>query len=151
MRNGALTRLTHDHTLVQLLLDDGRITGEEARSHPHRSVVLRPIDGEQMAEPDLTWLDLAEGDRLLLCSDGLTDLVPDDAVVAHLRADSAEDAVGALVAEALAAGGRDNVTCVVADVVASDRRVCPDGQLLGAVRDLSNLVDPAAVRRGQPA
>ncbi|HET6627082.1 MAG TPA: protein phosphatase 2C domain-containing protein [Nocardioidaceae bacterium] len=150
-RDGILRRLTTDHTLVQQLVDEHRITEAEAARHPHRSVVLRYIGGEEEPQPDLHWLDIRVGDRLLLCSDGLTDLVAEDQIASLLEDDAdLERVVGGLVAAALEAGGRDNVTCVVADVVVG-ARLRPDGTLVGAVRDLDNLIDPAAVRLPRPA
>ena len=77
LRDGGLVPLTTDHTLVQALLDTGRITAEEAATSRMRHVVLQAIDAESAPTPDLIWLDLRAGDRLLLCSDGLTDLVTD--------------------------------------------------------------------------
>lgn len=149
-RDGSLIAITHDHTLVQTLVDEGQITAREVREHPYRSVVLRSIDGQHSPEPDLVWLDLREGDRLLLCSDGLTDMVPEEEIQVLLSAPSVGTAVSQLVEAALEAGGRDNITCIASDVVTSDL-LCPDGALLGAVRDLDNLVDAAAVRMTRPA
>jgi len=146
LRAGELVRLSIDHTLVQALVDAGRLTPEEARTSPQRNVVLRALGGgTDDAEPDLLELGLREGDRLLLCSDGLTDLV-DDGELAHLlAAPDAQRAVEALVAAALREGGKDNVTCVVADVVDAPP-IDSRGQLVGAVFDLANIVDPVAVR-----
>ncbi len=75
LRDGGLVRLTTDHTLVQAMLDTGRITAEEAAASHMSHVVLQAIDAESHPTPDLIWLDLRAGDRLLLCSDGLSDLV----------------------------------------------------------------------------
>ena len=88
---------------------------------------------------------VAPGDRLLLCSDGLTDLVPDQVVAELLATTDPQSAAAVLVQAALAAGGKDNVTCVVLDLV-DGPMVVGDGQLLGAVFDPSNIVDPSAVR-----
>jgi len=145
LRDGGLHRLTSDHTWVQALLDTGRISAEEAEVFPQRHVVLQAIDGDSVPTPDLVWLDLRAGDRLLLCSDGLTDLVPDAEVLHLLAVDSRRLAATGLVRAALDAGGRDNVTCVVADLVDTEP-VVGTGLLFGAARDLGNVVDPAAVR-----
>jgi protein phosphatase len=150
LRDGELTRLTADHTLVQQLVDDGQITTEEACRHPYRSMVLRSLDGAHEPAPDLVRLDLREGDRLLLCSDGLSDLVGQDQIARLLATADLDAALGALVEDALRAGGRDNVTCVGADVVDAPR-LRPDGALVGAVSRLENQVDPAAVRLPSPA
>ncbi|MGH3364473.1 MAG: PP2C family protein-serine/threonine phosphatase, partial [Nocardioidaceae bacterium] len=70
LRNGELSQLTKDHTFVQSLIDEGRITEEESRSHPHRNLILRAVDGVHETDPDLFTIELVQGDRLLLCSDG---------------------------------------------------------------------------------
>jgi protein phosphatase len=145
LRAGGLQHLTRDHTWVQALLDTGRLTPEEAADFPQRHVVLQAVDGESTPTPDLIWLDLRDGDRLLLCSDGLTDLVADADIQRLLAVDSRRLAAFSLVRAALDAGGRDNVTCVVADVVDADP-VIGTGLLVGAARDMGNVVDPAAVR-----
>ena len=91
-------------------------------------------------------LSLDPGDRILLCSDGLTDLVPETRIGEVLRLRDPHSAAAVLTHAALDAGGIDNVTCVVLDVV-DGPLVVGDGQLLGAVRDVANLVDPGFVRR----
>ncbi|ROR90339.1 PP2C family protein-serine/threonine phosphatase [Nocardioides aurantiacus] len=144
-RGSALTRVTRDHTYVQDLVDDGRLTPAEAREHPWRHVVVRSLGGDPAETGDLTWLDVRRGDRVLLCSDGLTDLVDEAAIAAVLAAHRSDDAaVTALVAAANAAGGRDNVTCVLATVVPGVP-ASPEGVLVGAGRDPRLVVDAAAV------
>jgi protein phosphatase len=146
LRGGALTRLSHDHTYVQRLIDNGQLDPAEVGRHPWRNVVLRSLDGDPIHDGlDVRPVDVRVGDRLLLCSDGLTDLVPEDRVAELLAAPEPQAAGAGLVQAALAAGGRDNVTCVVVDVI-DGPRVVGDGQVLGALRDLGNIVDPAAVR-----
>lgn len=146
LRGGRLRQVSRDHTWVQQLVDEGRITPEAASRHPWRNVVVRSLDGSDVmpVELDLVDLDARDGDRLLLCSDGLTDLVPDSRIEELLEQQPPEGAAEALVRAALAAGGRDNVTCLVLDVV-DGAPVVGDGQLLGAVFDPANIVDPAAV------
>jgi serine/threonine protein phosphatase PrpC len=119
LRDRELRMITHDHTFVQSLVDEGRITAEEAEHHPHRSLILRALEGRQDARPDLFAVELRPGDRLLVCSDGLDNAaVKDDAIAdVLLRSPSPEEAAGALIALALERGSPDNVTCVVADVV----------------------------------
>jgi len=144
-RDGDLTRVTRDHTYVQELLDEGRLDELEVAHHPWRNVVLRTVNGAEDGAPDILALFLRPGDRILLASDGLTDLV-DEAVIAETLAHrSDDDAVSALVAAALGRGGRDNVTCVLATVVEGPA-LSADGFLLGAVRDPANIVDITAVR-----
>jgi len=117
LRSGELFQITHDHTVVQSLLDEGRITPEEAATHPQRSLLLRAIDGSAV-ELDTSLHDAEPGDRYLLCSDGLTTVVSTEVIRDTLRglADP-EQAAGRLVEAANAGGGPDNVSCVVADIV----------------------------------
>jgi serine/threonine protein phosphatase PrpC len=114
LRDGALFRITHDHTVVQSLIDEGRLTEEEAAAHPQRSLLLRALG---TAAPDLRLHDAAPGDRCLLCSDGLSAVIPDDRIQQLLTAAAPDEAVRALVDAANSSGGPDNVSCVVADVV----------------------------------
>jgi serine/threonine protein phosphatase PrpC len=144
LRDGELTRLTRDHTYVQTLVDAGVLSPDEVRRHPRRNVVLQAVDGERPATPDLDLVDVRVGDRLLLCSDGLSDLVEDEQLRACLEDADPQDAANALVDAALAAGGRDNVTCLVSDVQ-DGPRVVGDGRHLGAFCDPYLIVDPAAV------
>jgi protein phosphatase len=149
LRDGGLHRLSTDHTYVQTLVDDGRLAPEAVRQHPWRNVVLRSLqglpDGAEAHEPDVTVLDLRPGDRLLLCSDGLTDLVDEHRIGHVLGLHDPHAAAAVLTHAALEAGGTDNITCVVLDLV-DGPRVVGDGRLLGAVRDTSLVVDPGLVR-----
>jgi len=145
LRDGELIRLTVDHTLVQSMVDEGRLTPQQAREHPYRSVVVRSLNHELAQPPDLGELQLLVGDRLLLCSDGLTDYVDEPAVAGLLAGSDAWAAATALVDAALAAESRDNVTCLVADVV-DGPEVVGDGLVVGALVDPGLIVDPAAVR-----
>jgi protein phosphatase len=122
LRDGRLRMLTHDHTFVQSLVDEGRITPEEAEVHPHRSLIIRALEGRQDARPDLFAIDLEPGDRLLLCSDGLDNAGVKDPVIEAilLRSATPDEAAAALVEAALRQGSPDNVTCVVADLVDAD-------------------------------
>ena len=116
LRGGRLTRLTRDHTYVQMLVDCGRLSREEAAESSSRHVLVNAVGGvNDSVRVDVEHLPLENGDRVLLCSDGLSDLVNDDAIRAELlEATTAEEACRGLVERALAAGGRDNVTAVVA-------------------------------------
>ena len=143
-RDGSLVRITRDHTYVQKLVDEGSLAEEEVPLHPWRNVVLRSVNGVD-GPADVQVLDLRPRDRLLLASDGLTDFVSEQRITDLLARKSDDDAVQALVAAALGAGGRDNVTCVVATVVEGPR-LLGDGTMLGVMTDLDNVVDPAAVR-----
>jgi len=130
LRGGELSQLTHDHTFVQSLVDQGRLTAEEARRHPHRSLILQVLDGRHDVEPDLDILTLQPGDRLLLCSDGLTDFVDDTRIASLLGGETLDIAALELVQEALQAGSSDNVTCVVAEAVEGDDPEAPTEPLL---------------------
>ena len=117
LRDGELFQITHDHTVVQSLLDEGRITPEEAASHPQRSLLLRAIDGTAV-ELDTLLHDARAGDRYLLCSDGLTGVVSTGMILDTLRGTGDPDQAAARLVEAAnAGGGPDNVSCVVADIV----------------------------------
>jgi PPM family protein phosphatase len=117
LRDGTLTRLSRDDSYVQMLLDNGAIAADEARRHPQRSLVLEALDGDpQRRPPAITTAPARAGDRLLLCSDGLSDYVEDDDIAAVLRTGARDECAERLVAMALAAGARDNVSVVVADV-----------------------------------
>ncbi|MGB0100837.1 MAG: protein phosphatase 2C domain-containing protein [Nocardioides sp.] len=119
-RDGEITQLSSDHTFVQTLIDEGRITEEEARVHPHRNLILRALDGVHEVEPDLFVIELAAGDRLLLCSDGASGVLDDGRLADILSSGSPDFATVELVRASLDAGSSDNVTCLVADVVAAD-------------------------------
>jgi protein phosphatase len=149
LRDGELSRLSTDQTLVQLLIDKGELTPEQVPTHPYRNVVLHSVNGQEPVEPALLELDLIVGDRLLLCSDGLSDFVAESDVVQALGTPDADDAARALVELALAAGGRDNVTCLVADLV-DGPEVKSDGLVMGAMMDPRLVVDPAAIRAVGP-
>jgi protein phosphatase len=144
-RDGDLTRVTRDHTYVQQLLEEGRLAEQDVEHHPWRNVVLRSVNGSEDTVPDILALQLRPGDRILLASDGLTDLVEETVIAETLVQRADDDAVGALLAAALGRGGRDNVTCLLATVV-EGATISADGLLLGAVRDPGNVVDIAAVR-----
>ncbi|MFV0405312.1 MAG: PP2C family protein-serine/threonine phosphatase [Propioniciclava sp.] len=117
IRGGELRRVTKDHSWVQTLVDEGRITDVEALSHPHRNLVMRVLNGSEEYTPDLSELEVVAGDRLLVCSDGLCGLVTDEAIAAVATAGhSREETVTQLVGLAHAAGGHDNITLIVADV-----------------------------------
>src|SRR5919112_3835372 len=116
LRDGTLSQLTKDHTFVQSLIDEGRITEDEARTHPHRNLILRAVDGVHETDPDLFELDVEPGDRLLLCSDGASGVLTRERLADILGTGSVDYAAVELVRASLEAGSSDNVTCVVADV-----------------------------------
>jgi PPM family protein phosphatase len=119
LRDGRLERLTHDHSWVQSLVDDGKISEAEASVHPHRSLLLKVLNGQPANDPDLTTVTLQAGDRILLCSDGICGLVDDLDIEKALQTADLDEALAHLVDDALAEGGIDNITAIVADVVSS--------------------------------
>lgn len=144
-QGGELRQITRDHTYVQHLVDTGKLDPEGRATHPWRNVVLRSVDGDpEGGGLDVVRLDVAPGDRLLLASDGLTDLVPDEVIAEVLAGEERDDAVELLTQRALDAGGRDNITTVVLDLVEGPR-VVGDGKILGALANPYLVVDPAAV------
>ncbi|GAA1877515.1 MerR family transcriptional regulator [Streptantibioticus ferralitis] len=118
LRDGEFLQITHDHTAVQSMVDEGRISAEEAASHPQRSLLARALAGAGEATPEVRLHDARPGDRYLLCSDGLSGVVPPEALRRVLSTVSdPEQAVRELIALANRSGGPDNVSCVVADVL----------------------------------
>jgi protein phosphatase len=138
-RHGEISQLTNDHTFVQTLIDEGRITEADARVHPHRNLILRAIDGKHDLEPDLFVLELTVGDRLLLCSDGASGVLDAGRLADILSSGTPDYAAVELVRASLEAGSSDNVTCLVADVVegSPDDQHTQDAPLLvGAAADM---------------
>jgi protein phosphatase len=121
LRGGYLQQLTRDGSLVQALIDRGAISAEEARRHPQRSVVLEALDGGERSPPEIIRRAGQAGDRLLLCSDGLSDAVNDQEIAAIVSQSFREEAAERLVEVALEQGGRDNISVVIADVIRRDR------------------------------
>jgi len=134
LRDGEFTQLSHDHSFVQSLVDEGKLTAQEARVHPHRSLLLRVLLGRADNEPDIGQLEGQAGDRYLLCSDGLTDMVDDDTIAATLALESLDEAADRLVELALAGGGLDNITVVIGELVDADADPA-EPQLVGAAAD----------------
>ena len=118
LHEGTLIRVTRDHSYVEELVDAGEITADEARVHPNRSVITRALGSDPAMYADHFTLHIEEGDRLILCSDGLSSMIPDsDIENIATQSSSAQICVDNLVDAALAAGGHDNVTVVVVDLV----------------------------------
>ena len=117
LRDGELSQITHDHTYVQSLVDAGRLSEDEASVHPRRNLLMRALDGIQPVEPDLSIREAREGDRYLICSDGLSGVVSGAEIAGLLGGSEPTGTVIALVELALSRGAPDNVTVVVAHVV----------------------------------
>jgi protein phosphatase len=116
LRNNHLAQITHDDTYVQYLVDSGKLTPEEAKDHPRKSVILRALLGTDV-EPDVSIREARAGDRYLICSDGLSDVVSPETIADTLLLPEPQEAADKLVELALRGGGPDNVTVVVADVI----------------------------------
>ncbi len=117
LRDGQLTQVTEDHSLVEELVRDGRLTPEEAAVHPQRSIITRSIGVDEHVEVATYEVELRDGDRILLCSDGLTSMVRDDAIRSLLQVETdPQAAADRLVTAANEAGGEDNITVLIVDV-----------------------------------
>lgn len=140
LRDGELSQITKDDTFVQTLVDEGRISAEDAHSHPQRSLIMRALTGHEV-DPTLVMREARVGDRYLLCSDGLSDPVSTETILEALQIADVDECADRLIELALRGGGPDNVTVVVADVVDTDY-----GQtrpiLAGAVSDDSDRPRP---------
>ncbi|GGF25495.1 PP2C family protein-serine/threonine phosphatase [Subtercola lobariae] len=117
--DGSLARLTVDHSVVQELVDAGLITAEQAETHPDSNIITRAVGFHEKPVPDYSLLDIIAGQRILICSDGLTKELTDHGIAHYLgREGSAWQTASSLVEAALTNGGRDNVTVLVIDVAA---------------------------------
>src|SRR5580698_1992378 len=143
LREGELYQITHDHTLVQSLVDEGRISADDVSTHPQRSLLLRALDGRSIAEPDLSVHEAQPGDRYLLCSDGLSGVVSDETLRDTLASIAEPEAVTRQLIElALLGGGPDNITCIVADVIDSGTTRLPP--------TMAPVLAGAAANAGEP-
>src|SRR4051794_4581289 len=153
LRADQLERLTTDHSLVEELIRDGKLTEEQAAVHPQRSIITRALGVDSSVEVDVYSLVLEGGDRVILCSDGLTSMVRPTGIAEVLRAEpDPTAAANALVDAANAAGGEDNITVIVLDAVAEARDPLPSS-VAAAIRPRTGagptteveVVEPAAV------
>lgn len=153
LRDGELTQLTHDHSWVQSLIDEGKITPAQAATHPHRSLILKVLNGQPGFEADLFELDLELGDRVLFCSDGLSGLISDDTMRELLAEEALDDAIEDLAIAANEAGGHDNITLVVAEVVEQDELLDEmPGRLFGSAVEIEvPKIGELAVKSGKPS
>ena len=129
LHDGSLTQLTSDHSWVGEMVRRGELTPAQAAIHPHRSVITRALGTDGDVEPDMFEVPVEEGDRVLLCSDGLTGMVSDPEITELLRRDDDPQVVAELLVQAaLAGGGEDNVTVVVVDVLSRGDQVGADSK-----------------------
>ena len=139
-----LQAVTRDHSLMADLIESGQITPEQAKTHPQRSVITRALGSDPNTLPDIYEMTVEDGDRLLLCSDGLSGMVDDDLLESTLvRVGNPQKCADTLVDEALAAGGHDNVTAIVVDVAAgAEKRVAKERRRgrIGAVLTIIALI-----------
>jgi serine/threonine protein phosphatase PrpC len=133
--DGELLRVTNDHTWVQSLIDEGRITEVQAKVHSHRSLLLKVLDGRHDNDPDLAVYDVEPGDRVLLCSDGLSGFVDHERIQRVLSVGTAESVTKELVQLALESGSNDNITVLVADVVDEPEPDDEDPVVVGAAAE----------------
>jgi protein phosphatase len=145
LRDGVLTQITQDHTWVQRLVDEGRITEEEATTHPQRSLLMRALGSGEHVEPDLSIREVRAGDRYLICSDGLSGVVSHQTLEDTLASyQGPQETVQELIQLALRGGGPDNITVIIADVLDLDTGDTLAGQLsdtpvvVGAVAENQN-------------
>nr|WP_130797355.1 PP2C family serine/threonine-protein phosphatase [Streptomyces otsuchiensis] len=145
LREGVLTQITQDHTWVQRLVDEGRITEEEATTHPQRSLLMRALGSADSVEADLSIREVRAGDRYLVCSDGLSGVVSHETMEHTLGAFAPpQETIRELIELALRGGGPDNITCIIADVLdvgqgqsgeAEGSRYSDAPQIVGAVAE----------------
>ncbi|MGH2752462.1 MAG: Stp1/IreP family PP2C-type Ser/Thr phosphatase [Actinomycetota bacterium] len=145
LRDGELTQITEDHTLVGRMVKEGRLTEEEAEKHPQRSVVTRALGVDSQVEVDLLTVDVQEGDRIVICSDGLSSMIGSAGITRVLEKEpDPQRAADGLVEAANEAGGEDNITVVVVDVGRDD-----GGRRTGVVASRSDTAESASPAGGR--
>lgn len=149
LRDGELEQLSEDHSLVEEMVRDGRLSADEARGHPQRNILTRALGIDQQPTVDAGSVDPYEGDRFLLCSDGLFNEVEESRIAATLRRlEDPDDAARELVRLAVESGGRDNVTVVIADVL-DDGGVSEQASQSAVVGGIEGHAERADARHGQ--
>ncbi len=153
LRDGVLTQITKDHTWVQRLVDENRITEEEATTHPQRSLLMRALGSGDQVEPDLSIREVRAGDRYLVCSDGLSSVVSHETMENTLAGYAGpQETVQELIELALRGGGPDNITVIVADVLDATDDDTMAGRLhdaplvVGAVAENQHQIDTAGMQ-----
>jgi protein phosphatase len=153
LRGGVLEQISTDHTWVQRLIDEGQITPDEAERHPQRSLLMRALGTTAEVDLDLTVLDVQEGDRYLLCSDGLSGFAPFNTLASTLAGyGDPHHAAETLIQHALRGGGADNITCIVADAFEQTPQGSrPPSQAETQYLELPVVVGAAAENNGVPS
>ena len=152
LRGREFHQITHDHTLVQTLVDEGRISPDDVATHPQRSMLLRALDGRADVEPDLSLREVRLGDRYLLCSDGLSGVVSEETLHTTLATvGDLDEVVLQLIELAIRGGGPDNITCIVADVVDSATAPLPPSDVSIVVGAASNGTGRLPLHSDSPA
>lgn len=142
MREQRLVQVTTDHSVVQELISSGRLSPEEAEGHPYSNVITRAVGASELTPPDYLGIEVQDGDRFVICSDGLTKELTDYGIQHFLREhDDPAAAVDAMLAAALENGGRDNVTLVVVKVERTGPIADDDTAVLDVVGDSSSTTD----------
>lgn len=118
IRNGEISQVSQDHSMVAQMVRDGILTPEEARTHPYRNIITRALGTEESVEADIVRMEKKRGDTYLICSDGLSEYVTEEEMLTILTELSMEEAADELLSRALEGGGRDNVSLVIAEVTA---------------------------------
>ena len=140
MRGGTVTQVTEDHSLVEQLVREGRLTPEEAQNHPQRAIITRALGIDSDVAVDTYRIDLEPGDRLMICSDGLTNMLSDDTIAQTLRRHAdPQQAADTLVDMANQAGGDDNITVILLDALSDGG----DGKLTAGGDGVGQAVEPA--------
>ena len=121
-RQGKLSQLTEDHTLVARLVKEGKISAQAARSHPKQHVITRAIGGQEELDTDISSIKIKKGDRLLLCTDGLTTMLDDKEIANTVSVLDRNEAAKLLVNKANTKGGYDNITVIIVDILEADKR-----------------------------
>lgn len=156
IRGGEITQLSSDHTLVARMVAEGKLTPEQAETHPQRSILTRALGAEPEIDVDTLEIQLTPGDRLILCSDGLSSVIGDDQILATLSDSKAlKEACKRLIDAANARGGPDNITVVVVEVTGDGAAMRPAGSSAAPVgakprREISAAARPRRDRRRVP-
>ena len=138
IRNNQIKQITKDQTYIQNLIDSGEINEADAKSHPQRSLLLQAIDGNSEITPEIFNLEINLGDKILLCSDGLTNVVPDKDIIKIINSSENVGAVSALIEKSLENGGPDNITIMLSEI--TDKKTEDKVIVLGAAAEPRNRI-----------